>query len=126
MGAENTVIKIPEVDSAYGLDLCDGDFNIYLRSLRLYVSNIPSALDKLSGVTEQTLKDYTVNVHGIKGMSEYIGALEAKETAKQLEDISKRGDFDGIKAQNDSFIKLIKNLVNNIKIWLDEYDAQCA
>ena len=116
-------IEIPGVDVKNGLEICDGDTKIYLRFLRLYVSNMPSALDKMRNVSEETLQDYTVSVHGVKGISETIGAEEARKTAKELEMMGKSGDLVGILAQNAAFIKYAENLVNNIKNWLAKHDA---
>jgi len=116
-------IEIQEIDSKHGLDLCDGDVDIYLSSLRLYVNNIPATLDKIRNVTEKTLSNYSVSVHGIKGMSDYVGAKEARATAKMLEDMSKSGDLNGVLAQNEQFIKYVQNIISNIKTWLDKNDT---
>jgi len=116
-------IQIQGVNSSSGLDLCDGDEKIYLSSLRLYVSNIPGTLGKIRNVSEKTLKDYTVSVHGIKGMSDYIGAIEARDTAKKLEEMAKNGDLAGVLAQNEQFISNIENIISNIKKWLKNNDT---
>jgi len=116
-------IEIPGLDVNSGLELCDGDMGIYLKSLHLYVSNIPATLEKMKDVSEKTLNNYAVSVHGVKSISEYIGAQEVKKTAKELEAIAKAGNLAGILAQNETFIKYTQNLVNSIKIWLDKNDA---
>ena len=117
-------IDIPGVDVNKGLELCDGDMGIYLQAMRIYVSKIPAALDKMRNVSEGTLKDYTISVHGVKGTSEYIGAEEARKTAKQLEAMAKEGNLTGILAQNDAFIKYTEGLVSNIRSWLEKNDTR--
>jgi len=110
--------EIPGVEAERGLALCDGDETTYLSFLRVYVSNMPPQLEKLRKLSEETLKEYTIAAHGVKGISEYIGAEEARITAKQLEDMGKNGDMAGLLAKNDSFINYAETLVANIKNWL--------
>jgi len=116
-------IEIPEIDANSGLDLCDGDMDIYLNSLRLYVSSIPASLEKMKGVSDETLKDYSIAVHGVKSMSEYIGAEEARKTAKQLEALAKGGDLAGVLAQNETFINYVQNIVADVRSWLEKNDT---
>ncbi|MCL2762652.1 MAG: hypothetical protein FWD36_05540 [Treponema sp.] len=111
-------IEISGVNADSGLELCDGDLTIYLRSLHLYVSSVPVTLEKMRNVSAETLRNYSVNAHGIKSISEYIGAEEARKTAKELEAMAKNGDLAGVLAQNESFIKYAGNLVDNIQNWL--------
>jgi HPt (histidine-containing phosphotransfer) domain-containing protein len=111
-------IEIPGVDAASGLNLCDGDTNIYLNALRLYVSSIPESLEKMRGVSQETLGDYAITAHSVKSMSEYIGAEEARKTAKQLETLAKNGDWDGVLAQNEPFIQYAQGIVAGVQGWL--------
>jgi len=111
-------IEIPGVNVNNGLDLCDGNTDIYLRFLQMYVSNMPKALAKMRNVSEETLHDYTIAVHGVKGISETIAADEIVKTARELEMMSKNGDLAGVLAQNDSFIKRAENLVDCVQGWL--------
>ena len=120
MSNKQIVVDIPGVNSKSGMELCDGDFNIYLHSLRLFVTNIPPVLEKIKVVSKETLHDYAIGVHGAKSVSEYIGAEEAHLKAKQLEFMAKNGDLSGILAQNEDFVKYIKNLVDNINSWLSK------
>ena len=120
---QNMDIKISGVDEKSGLDLCDGDLKIYIRFLRLYISNMPTALDKIRSVSEETLKDYTVAVHGIKGLSQTIGAEEARSKAKHLEEMGKGGNLAGILAENTAFITYAEKLIDGIRTWLEKHDA---
>ena len=116
-------IQIPGVDVDSGLDLCDGDLNIYLRVLRAYVSAIPAALEKMQNVTAETLHNYAINVHGVKSTSTSIGAEETRKTARQLEIMANDGDLSGVLSLNEPFIKQTVSLVEGIKSWLEKYDA---
>jgi len=113
-------IEIPGLNAASGLDLCDGDMNIYLNALRLYVSSIPVSLEKMRGVSQETLADYAITAHSVKSMSEYIGAEEARKTAKQLEALAKNGDLSGVLAQNETFIQYAQGIADGVKNWLEK------
>ena len=117
------VIEIPGVETDKGLKLCDGNVEMYLRFLHLYVSRMPTVLNNMRNVSENVLKDYTISAHSIKGISETIGAEEARKTAQQLEAMAKEGNLTGVLAQNNAFIKYSENLIAGITAWLEKYDA---
>ena len=116
-------IEITGLDVKSGLELCGGDEGIYTNALRLYVTNVPPALDKMRNVSENTLQSYAVSVHGIKSTSEYIGAEEARSTAKQLEAMAKSGDLAGVQAKSDAFIQHVEQLIGRIRSWLEKNSA---
>jgi len=116
-------IEIPGVDTKKGLALYAGDTGVYLTLLRSYVTNTPGLLDKLRIVTENTLPKYNVTVHGLKGSSAGIGAESIRESAFELEKISKEGNLQGVWALNGKLIADTKIIVANIKAWLEQYDA---
>jgi hypothetical protein len=116
---KNMAIEIPGLDTNKGLELCDGEMKTYISTLRLYISNIPLALDRMRNVSEETLRNYTISVHGVKSTSEVIGAEEARKTAKELEEMGKAGDLAGILARNGAFIKYVEGLVTGIRSWLE-------
>jgi CheY-like chemotaxis protein len=55
---------------------CD-KFKIYFKVLRSYLDVVPKSLEKMSQVTEEALPVYVVSVHGVKNVSDFIGAEEA-------------------------------------------------
>jgi CheY-like chemotaxis protein/HPt (histidine-containing phosphotransfer) domain-containing protein len=120
----DTAIRIPRVDTEKGLSLYGDEMDIYLEVLRSYVLNTPAVLDKIRNVSEETLQDYAINVHGIKGTSANIGAEEAREAAFSLEKMAKASDLNGVLTINDSFIKDTENVIAGIKTWLDQYDTK--
>ena len=118
MSKEKIKIEIPGIMTERGLALCDDDIDIYIRSLELFAANVPLALDKMAGLTKETLKVYAINVHGLKGVSEYIGAEETRVAAKHLEALAKAGDYSGVLSLNEDFIKKTEIIVENIQNWL--------
>jgi CheY-like chemotaxis protein len=122
--AENSVIIITGVDTEKGLSLYGDEMDIYLTTLRSYVSNAMDVLDRIRIVSEESLPDYVINVHGLKGMSASIGAEIIREMALDLEKTGKAGDLQGIRAKNDRFIKDTENILANIKTWLEKHDKE--
>jgi len=116
-------INIPGVDTDRGLSLYGGDKKIYLSLLRSYATNTPANLNKIKKVTNETLPDYVITVHGIKGTSAGIGAEDIREQALTLENLSRAENLEGVLSLNEKLINDTENIVNNVKIWLEQYDA---
>jgi len=117
-------IVIPEVDTSIGLDLCDGNMKIYTNALRLFANGTPDDLKKMKGVTQDKMEEYSIAVHSVKSMSNYIGAEESRKTARELEILCKNGDFAAITARNDAFITYVEGIVANVRKWLAENSPQ--
>jgi CheY-like chemotaxis protein/signal transduction histidine kinase len=117
-------IDIPGVDVARVEELYGGNMRIYLPVLRSYLSVIPEELEKISNVSQETLPDYVIRVHGVKSTSDSIGAEQARQMALELEMAGKAGDLATIMAKNEALIKYVKDLLVNIQKWLAKVDAQ--
>ena len=113
-------IDIFGVDSKLGLEYCDGNTNLYHKILHSYVLDINEAIDNIKNVSLETLAAYSVYVHGIKSISQAIGAEEASETAKHLEKLAKSGNLNAVLEKNNIFVKYIEKIVNSINIWLEK------
>jgi hypothetical protein len=64
--------------------------------LRSYLVHTPELLDKLGSLSRETLPDYAVTVHGLKGASYGICAGEIGKEAEELEHAAKAGDYDQV------------------------------
>jgi HPt (histidine-containing phosphotransfer) domain-containing protein len=116
----NMKIELPGVDVAKGLELFDDDEEIYLVVLRSFVTNLPASLNKLRNLSAETLKDYAIAIHGVKGTCANIGAEDARQVAMKLEAMANAGDFDGVLALNESFIKQVEDIIKAIENWLEK------
>jgi PAS domain S-box-containing protein len=123
---ENITIDIPGVDTEKGMSYYGGETDIYLPFLRSYAANIPGVIERLKTVSEETLPDYVIAVHGLKGTSAGIGAQTLQRSAAKLETLSRLGDLDGVLADNDKLIEQARIVVANVKAWLDQFDAKNA
>ena len=113
-------IKIPGLDVKKGLDLYDGDEEIYILVLKSFAKNIPASLSKLKNVSLDTLSSYQIGIHGIKGTSANIGAENLRIQASELEILAKTTDISSITEKNDIFIKQAEDLINEINSWLSK------
>jgi HPt (histidine-containing phosphotransfer) domain-containing protein len=111
-------IEIPDINTETGLSLYDDDVELYKSILDSFISNIPAVLDKLRDVSSETLQEYKINIHALKGICESIGAEEITTAARKLEAMAKKGDLDGILAGNGEFLEKTDILVDNIRSWL--------
>jgi hypothetical protein len=92
--------------------------------LRSYLDVVPKSLEEMSHVSKETLTSYVTNVHGVKSVSDFIGAEEARKMALELEMMGKAGDLSGVLAKNETFIKYAKELIANIEKYLAKTDAK--
>ncbi|MDR2209755.1 MAG: cache domain-containing protein [Azoarcus sp.] len=116
---EKFEIEISGIDAENGLFNCGGDHNIYVSVLRSYVVSVSEILNKIHDVTQETLPNYIIVVHAIKGSSATIGAEAIRETAANLEEMARKGDLSGVLAKNDTFLQETECLLAAIKGWLD-------
>jgi len=110
-------IGIPGIDEGSFNDLMDGDEDLYASVLSAFINNTPAVLNKLRKVSNETLADYAITIHGFKGACANICAEEARKTALSLEQKSRAGDLAGVLAENGQFIKNIEDLMIKLKDW---------
>ena len=110
--------KIPGLNAEMLLDLYEDTEDIFLAVLRSWLNDTSSYINKLANVSAETLKDYCVAIHGLKGTSASIGAESISQKAKKLEAMAKAGDLAGVQAQNESLLKEVDAMVKTIQNWL--------
>ncbi|MCL2152033.1 MAG: ATP-binding protein [Oscillospiraceae bacterium] len=118
-----TIIQIPGVNEKKGLSIYGGDADIYISVLRSFATHTPTVIESLRDVTEEGLKVYAINVHGLKGSSSNIGAQELSKKAERMEMAAKAGDFEEVQANNDGVINEAQKLVADVIAWLDKQDT---
>jgi len=114
-------INIQGVDEAIFQDLLDGDEDLFKTVLTTFVDKTPGSLAKLANPTQETLEDYRILVHAVKGACANICAEELRKKAYDLEMKAKGGDLAGIQAGNASFIKEVEDMVARSGAWLKSH-----
>jgi CheY-like chemotaxis protein len=121
---KNMDVDIPGVDNEKIKKIYGKKFKIYLKVLRSYLDVVPKSLEEMSQVTGETLPGYVVSVHGVKSVSDFIGAEEARKMAFELEMLGRAGDIAGVLAKNGAFIQYAKELITNVQNWLAKTDVK--
>jgi len=101
-----------------GVDVAEGTQrygqSAYLQIIRSYVTHIPPLLDKLRSVSVESLSDYAVTVHGIKGASYGISAKKIGSLAEKLEKAAKGGDLSEVTRDSGAFLKEAEELISHL------------
>ena len=103
------------IDLDMGIKRFGGDKESFLIVLRSYVEDSIHLLEHIKGVTRDTLADYAMTIHGIKGSSRGICADELGAKAEALERAAKDGNFEFVAANNNAFIEATRNLADDLK-----------
>ena len=111
-------IDIPGLDVTAGVERFGDDEEEYLRILRSYADNTAPLLEKIQTPDKDTLPDYAIIVHGIKGASRGIVAGPVGDFAEQMEKAAKAGNYDYVIENNDGLIACVDNLINDIQALL--------
>jgi len=114
-------IGIPGVDEAIFNDLLDGDEDLFKTVLSTFVDKTPGSLAKLANPTQETLENYRITVHAIKGACANICAEDLRKKALDLEMKAKGGDLAGVQAGNGALIKEVEEMVERSKVWLKSH-----
>jgi len=114
-------IGIQGVDEAIFQDLLDGDEDLFKTVLASFVDKTPGSLAKLANPTKETLEDYRILVHAVKGACATICAEDLRKKALNLEMLAKGGDLAGVQAGNAPFIKEVEEIIDRSKNWLKSH-----
>jgi PAS domain S-box-containing protein len=103
-------VKLEGIDFAAGQQYY-GTGAVYVRILKSFLTHAPGLLEALRSLTRETLPDYAVTVHGLKGALYGICAGEAGRDAEELEFAAKAGDYEGVESKNPAFIAKVESLL---------------
>ncbi|MDR2110084.1 MAG: response regulator [Spirochaetaceae bacterium] len=105
--------RIEGIDLKGGLQRYETE-DTYLRILRSYFLHTPELLEKLRSLTRETLPEYAVTVHGLKGASYGVCAGEIGRWAEELEHAAKAGDYEKVSGENAAFIAAAEKTMDDI------------
>ncbi|MDR0563970.1 MAG: response regulator [Azoarcus sp.] len=111
---EKIISTITEIDWQTGLNRFGGDWEGYLSIIRSYIDSTTHLIGKILNVAPETLPDYAITVHGIKGSSFGIEANNTGKKAEELEHAAKAGDFTFISQNNPIFIEHTQQLLTRL------------
>ena len=103
--------EIDGINLGRGLARFNGNMETYLEIVASYVHHTPALLEKIRAVTPETLADYAITVHGIKGGSLSFDAQTVGDLAEVLEQAARAGDFTFVQAHNPFFLETTEKLL---------------
>lgn len=104
-----------------------GTMNEYLDILNLYYLDGSKKINYLRQLIEkEDFNNYRIEVHGLKGASANIGAINLSNEAKALEDAANAGDIPFILENNEPFIENLQELLNAIQEVLSRIEEKNA
>ena len=113
--------KIPGYDIRKGLAEVGDDIDSWLEVTRIFIDTTPGLLGALKIQCEENDPEYTVSVHGIKGVCYTVGAKDAGDKARELELRSKEGDTAFVRDNTGNLIATIEKLIVDLKALLDQH-----
>jgi CheY-like chemotaxis protein/HPt (histidine-containing phosphotransfer) domain-containing protein len=111
------------IDFTTALILYGNSGAAYMPILKSFVSHTPPLLEKMNQDLETSPADYLVEVHGLKGTCNAIGAVEAGALARELEFGMKEGNIKMVKSRNGELVEKAGRLTEGIKKLLDQWEA---
>jgi CheY-like chemotaxis protein len=119
-GVDKEALRIDGIDWAAGLGRFGGEKSVYLSVIRSYAVNTALLLERIRDVNAQTLSDYAIIVHGIKGSSYGIEARDIGKQAETLEHAAKAGDIGFVRLNTPPFIEAANALLDRIRASLSD------
>jgi CheY-like chemotaxis protein/HPt (histidine-containing phosphotransfer) domain-containing protein len=104
-------VEIEGFNMKTGLEMVDGDEESWLEVLRSYIHHTRTTLESIRNPRAETLADYTITVHGIKGASYSLGAVEVGKLAENLERSGRGGDLQFVQDHTAEFIDRAEKLL---------------
>jgi HPt (histidine-containing phosphotransfer) domain-containing protein len=95
----------------------------FLPVLKSFTRHTASQLLEMADNLQNSLPDYAIRVHGLKGVCNNICAKEAAGLAFELEKASKAGDIDFVRAHHGKFEKTLTAMLEKLEVILAEWDA---
>ncbi|MDR1374039.1 MAG: response regulator [Treponema sp.] len=106
-------VKMEGMDFETGLKRYGAE-DVYIRILRSFLTHTPGLLEKLRSLTRETLPDYAITVHGLKGASYGICAGAIGKDAEELESAAKAGDYEKVESKNAAFISKVEGALETL------------
>jgi signal transduction histidine kinase/CheY-like chemotaxis protein len=100
-----------------------GDVNVFLNILKKSIQSLPVMLEEIKNPVRETLKDYEIKIHGLKGAIHGIYHKEGGNLAAELEKFARENDIDSILERNNAFIAVMTGFIETLKEKLNVTDA---
>ena len=108
--------QIEGIDVDLGLDRLGGRLEIYESTLGILARRLPETERRLPEfLLEEDLPNFVVEVHGLKGSLNNIGAVHAAQLAEKLESASRHGDAEYCKTHLPELLSVVERLRKSLE-----------
>ena len=117
----NLLRQIEDVDYDKAMTLCGNSEDILISVIEVYVKSYPQIKERIDKTyAEEDLKNYAIEVHGVKSSSRSVGNDVLGEMAYRLEIEAKYGNISYVKENHDEFYNKYEQFVNELKEIIDK------
>ncbi|MDR3254322.1 MAG: HAMP domain-containing protein [Synergistaceae bacterium] len=115
--------KIEELDVDRGVMLSGDSQENYLKLLRVFLGSSKTGVDKSKGLlAEGDLRNFAIEIHGMKGALYSVGADTLGDVAFSLEKAAKAGSSDLCEQGYPSFVSSLSAFMETLRSALEEDD----
>ena len=118
-----TLRTIPGLSVDKALVVVEGSKQSYERIVKLSVRLLPDNIKRLDHCLAEDLPGYAIEVHGVKGVLNNIGAYELGKAAYELEERSRNGDLEACKQLHSGFINQLNEFYDRITVIMSEAET---
>ena len=111
MDIRTTGVKTDLFDVERCMERFGNNMDSFIMIMRSFITSTCSLLPLVKEATKDSLAEYAITVHGIKGSSRSVCADRVGDMAEALEKAAKAGDFDFVRTHNPDFIKTVDELI---------------
>jgi len=112
------------IDTAQAMERMHLSEKVYIGILKTYYADLKSAHSRIIKAREENdIKNFVVNVHGIKSTSASVGVIKLSELAKELEYAGKEGNIEFIDVHMAQFNDMCKEIMQVLHDFFDKEDS---
>lgn len=109
------------LDTECGLEYAMGEVPFYVETLKFYLEETADTGRRMGEyLDKEDMKNYAVLVHGVKGISRTVGALELGDFAQTMEYRSKAGDLEYIRQRNGELVERLEAVRDEARKYIAE------
>ncbi len=103
------------IDTVLGLKQCGGKWDNYQNILYTYLKETKRMLAELPQDLETDIDKFAMKVHGIKGASRIIGALQLGVAAEEIEQSAKQGNIEQAQTLFPAFAEQTQSILQTLE-----------
>ncbi len=125
-GNEKKILSnIPEIDVDAALDNCADDMEILINTMKDFVSSAKKQPDVIeSYLSAGDIRNYTIQVHGLKSAARFVGAMSLSKAAEYLEKCGDEGNISEIEQKTPQLIADFKTISRHMDSAISEIEIE--